>query len=334
MRACASRGRTIGKAAARCLYCGTPAADAASAAPAATGRKPVLVTCPGCLRNARVAPGAIGNCTYCALAFTVDDGGQARVGRAPSTPSASRAHVAELVADLPSARLWDVVRHVLHRRAAFDELGDGEAERAIAALTLIATWPGDSPRWLPVPLDDATAVVPRVVFGVSDGGRLREDGEHTLLVCLATRGRFADAGGRAVVNALGIASDLALGVGFHATDPDHVQTSVRVQIRATLVERHGGVELMRVANQIDQQAPWPLSVAQEIALAQRIAASRSLLAGYYIMGAIFGPSCRAGTAFSITRDGVAQRLAALGCDADAALVDQLCIRMPPNFSGA
>jgi hypothetical protein len=337
VRACASCGRTIGKVAARCLYCGTPATDggAATAAPAAKAsggaRKPMLVTCPGCLRNARVAPGASGSCSYCALAFSVDDDGAPRIGRAATAKSASRADVMRLVADLPSARLWDVVRDVLLRRAAYTELGVGEAERAIDALTLIATWPGQSPFWMPLPLDEATAVVPRVVFGVSDGGKLHEDGEHVLLITLSTRGRLGDAGGRAAVNLLGFASDMAFGVGFKANDPGHVETETRVQIRASLVERHGGIELTRLGNQIDQQPPWQLSVAQTVTLTQRIAASRALLAGYYITGALFGPSCRAGTAFSITRDAIAQRLTALGCDSAPELVDQICVRMPPLF---
>ena len=340
MRTCTSCGRTLGKVAARCLYCGTAAVDTPAPAPATrkpgdapapAARKPVLATCPGCLRNARVAPGAAGACPYCALAFTVDDDGRAQLGRASTTPPATRAHVDRLVAELPSARLWDVVRDVLHRRTAYNELGVGEAERAIDALTLIATWPGDSPLWMPVSLDDAIAVIPRVVLGVSDGGRLLEDGDTILLATLSTRGRLGDAAGRASLNILGVASNLALGVGFHASDPDHVETSTRVQIRTTLVERHGGVELTEVANQIDQQRPTRLSVAQERDLLQRIAASRSLLAGYYIVGALFGPSCKAGTAFSITRDAIAQRLSHLGCDNSPELVDQLCIRMPPAF---
>lgn len=341
MRACASCGRTIGKVAARCLYCGKAASDRAAAPTASAGssgsgasasaRKPILVTCPGCLRNARVAPGASGNCSYCALAFSADDDGTPRIGRASSTRAATRADVNRLVADLPSARLWDVVRDVLLRRVAYSELGAGEAERAIDALTLIATWPGESPFWLPLPLDEATAVVPRAVFGVADGGKLHEDGEQVLLVTLATKDRPGDAKGRAAVNLLGFASEMALGVGFHAKDPGHVETEKRIQIRATLVERHGGIELTRIGNQIDQQPPWQLSVAQGVALMQRIAASRLLLAGYYITGALFGPSCRAGTAFSITRDAIAQRLAALGCDSSPELVDQICVRMPPLF---
>jgi hypothetical protein len=124
---------------------------------------------------------------------------------------------------------------------------------------------------------------------------------------------------------------MAFGIGFHAKDPNRVETEKRIQIRATLVERHGGIELTRLGNQIDQQPPWQLSVAQQVAVTQRISASRSLLAGYYITGALFGPSCRAGTAFSITRDAIAQRLDTLGCDSAPELVDQICVRMPPLF---
>jgi hypothetical protein len=316
----------------RCLYCGTTAADAPAAGAGAAG-KPVVVTCPGCLRKARVVPGVTGACGYCALSFQIDDEGNARLGRTTSTPAATRAQVDHLVADLPSARLWDLVGDVLHRRVAFSELGTGEAERAIAALTLIASWPGDSPYWMPVALADAATLIPRVVFGVSDGAALHEHGDTNLLVCLALENRLSAASGRAAVNLLGVVSNLAAGVGFHADEPDQIETAARVQIRATLVEQHGGVELTRRGNQLDQEAPKPLTVAQEGELRSRIAASRGPLASYYIAGAIFGPSCRGGTAFSISRDAIAQRLAALGCDHSTELVEQLCLRMPPVFGG-
>lgn len=330
MRACTSCGRTLGKVATRCLYCGTAApADAAAAGPKG---KPVVVSCPGCLRKARVTPGAPGSCAYCALSFDADDEGTARIGRAPGTAAATRAQLDALVAELPAARLWDLVRDVLYRRAAFGELGAGEAERAIGALTLIAEWPGDSPFWMPLALADASTVIPRVVFGVSDGGTLHEHGDTILLVCLALRPRLAASAGRAVVNILGAASNFGSGYGFHVGEPDHVETSMRVQIRTMLVERHGGVELAGRANQIDQNAPTPLTPAQEAELRARVAASRALLAGYYIAGALFGPSCRGGTAFSITRDAIAERLRALGCDHSPELVEQLCIRMPAAFS--
>lgn len=326
MRACASCGRTLGKVAARCLYCGSPATDTPAASAAG---KPVVVTCPGCLRNVRVAPGTTGTCAYCALSVHVDGDETVRLGRAASTPAATRAQVDRLVADLPTARLWNVVRDVLYRRAAFNELGVGEGERAIAALTLIATWPGKSPYWMPLPLADAATVIPRVVFGVSDSGTLHEHGDTVLLAVLALRPRLGPSGGRAAVNLLGLASNLTLGVDFHASAPGHVETSVRVQIRATLVEQHGGVELIGRGNQIDQAPPTPLSDAQELELRHRIASSRGVLAGYYIAGALFGPSCRGGTAFSITGDAIARRLAALGCEHSSEIVEQLCIRMPP-----
>ena len=253
MRTCTSCGRTLGKVATRCLYCGAAAAEA----PPAGGGKPVLVRCPGCLRNARGAPGATGTCAYCALWFQVDDDGVARVGRNPSTPAATRAQVDALVADLPSARLWNVVRDILHRRAAYSELGAGEAERAIAALTLIATWPSAAPSWMPLPIADAPTVIPRAVFGVSDGAALQEYGHTVLLVLVGLRDRVADTTGRAAVNLLGLASNAALCVGFGVSEDDQVQTRARVQIRARLVEQHGGVDLEGLANQIDQHRPTP-----------------------------------------------------------------------------
>lgn len=335
MRTCTSCGRTIGKVAARCLYCGTPTGDA----PIAVARKPVLGSCPGCLRNVRALPGATGACAFCALSFELAEDGATRP--ASSTPAVTHAHVHRLVSPLPAARLWDLVRDVLLRRAAFQELGAGEAERAVDALTLIATWPGESPQWLPIAIHEAPTVVPRAIFGVSDGGVVDEDEHTVLLSTIATMGRNKELAGRAASNLLGhasalgvsaVTSSLGLGFGVRYKPKDEVATESRLQLRAYLVARHGGVELETVLEQIDQEPPTPLSAAQERELHRRIAASRSLLAAYYILGALFGPSCKGGTAFSITRDAIAQRLTTLGCDGSPELIDQLVIRMPPAFT--
>ena len=335
MRTCASCGRTVGKVAARCLYCGTPTGDA----PIAAAKKPVLGTCPGCLRNVRGLPGTAGTCSFCALAFELADDGATRP--TSSTPAVAHAHVHRLVATLPAARLWDLVRDVLLRRAAFQELGAGEAERAIDALTSIATWPGESPQWLPIAIDEAPTVIPRAIFGVSDGGLVDEDDRMVLLSTIGTTARNKELAGRVATNLLGhasalgvsaVTSSLGLGFGVRFKPKDEVATESRLQLRAYLVARHGGVELETVLAQIDQQAPFALSDAQERELHRRIAASRSLLAAYYILGALFGPSCKGGTAFSVTRDAIARRLEALGCDASPELIDQLFIRMPPAFA--
>jgi hypothetical protein len=230
-----------------------------------------------------------------------------------------------------------VVRDVLHRRAAFNELGAGEPEQTIAALTLVATWPGASPTWLPIAMGDAAGVIPRAIFGVSDGGLLPEEGETVLLSTIATVPRNKDRAQRAAAGLLGhgvaaglsaLTSGLGFGVGYKP--PDDVDTQSRIQLRAHLSEHQGGVQL-EVYNQIDQQTPTRLSVAHEHELHRRIAASRSLLASFYILRALFGPTCRAGTAFSITRDALTARLSALGCDHSPELVDRLCIRMPTAF---
>ena len=49
-----------------------------------------------------------------------------------------------------------------------------------------------------------------------------------------------------------------------------------------------------------------------------------------MLAALFGRSCRGGTALSLVKDAIAARLASLGVDATE-LVDALCIRMPPTF---
>lgn len=320
--------------AARCLYCGTPTGDV----PVAATRKPVLEACPGCLRTVRALPGATGTCSFCALAFEISDDGTARP--TSSTPAVGHGHVHRLVSTLPAARLWDLVRDVLLRRAAFQQLGAGEAERAIDALTLIATWPGAAPRWLPITLDEATGLVPRVLFGVNDGGLANEGGHTILLATIGTMAKNAELSGRVATSLLGhasamgvsaVTSSLGLGFGVSYAPSGEIAAESRIQVRCYLVADQGGVELEHVFNQIDQRPPSPLTDAQDRELDRRIAASRALLVAYHILGALFGPSCKGGTAFSISRDAIAQRLTALGCDASPELVDQLCVRTPPPF---
>jgi hypothetical protein len=119
----------------------------------------------------------------------------------------------------------------------------------------------------------------------------------------------------------------ALGLRLR-TRGDTVKTRARVQIRLDLVERDGGTELAELANQVDQNPPTPLSSAQRDEVASRVAGTRSTITGYYVLGALFGVSCRGGTAFSLVREAIGERLRVLGVASSTEMLDALCIRMP------
>jgi hypothetical protein len=173
--------------------------------------------------------------------------------------------------------------------------------------------------------------VPRAVFGVADYGVERGAGESVLVMLLSTHERRRELDAADAINVLGLAALATTGVGFGVSKD---KVTVRVQIRATVRACGGGVAVA-AANQIDQKPPTPLWNDQVRQLSDRLASCRRLLAGYYTLAALFGPSCRGTTAFSATRAAIANRLHALACAPPAAAIearlDTLCVRMPPAF---
>ncbi len=314
----------------RCLYCGTAVAGAKRPQPPS---QPVLVGCPGCLRKVRTPPGQLTTCTYCALAFMVDATGAPRLGPRDGATLAAPDRVERALARLPSARACDLAGAVLRARTGAD-LIDGEADRVVDALTLIARPPVARPTWLPLTVDGAEELVPRVVLGVTTAGVERGERGITLVAVIETRTRLElDLRKRAALRAIDLAAGYALGGGLGVRNPDNVSTDVRNQVRLDLAAVDGGVEVTGLTGQVDQEPPTPATVGQRAALRDRLAACRPALASYYLLAALFGPSCRHGTAFSLTRDAIAARLRALACPADDPVVDALCIRVPPTFPG-
>lgn len=333
MASCAACGRPMGNLARRCLYCGAAVAGEPTAPPK---HKPVACGCPGCARTLRVVPGEPTACMYCGLAFTAarEPGRPPRLG--PAHGGVTPAQIAALTAGLPAARVWQTVRAVLGARAELDELTPGEAEAVLRRLAATLDRPADDGAWwLPLELDEAAALVPRVVLGQADFGVAAEPGRAVVTVVLATRDRskLPDHGKRLAANAIGLALGVGLGVDLTVGGPEQLTGQTRVQLRIELAAQAGGVAL-GFANQIDQAPPTPLSAAERDELAGRLAAARARLAGYYLLAAIYGPSCQGATAFSLVREAIAARLTALGCPAPAPLLDVLALRMPAPYPAA
>jgi hypothetical protein len=328
-RTCASCERPLGNLASRCMHCGMLVAGAV----VVTARKPVLVECPGCDRKVRVLPDEPSRCMYCAIQLiaNADPNRPARLAPASDAPRAARADIESILAGLPAKDPWDLVRDVVSARAETHDLLAGETEAIVDDLRAVTRWQHDGrDMFLPLGPAKAEALVPRAIFGVADYGVFRDRGETELLIPLAARPRARSTTREDAINALGLASSLAFGVGFGAKKVDAVDTRQRFQIRVVLHVVEDGVEL-EPHNQIDQEPPTPLLQQQRDALVGRIANSRRILEGYYVLAALFGTSCRGSTAFSITREAIAKRMTALTCSRSPAIVDALTIRMPPAF---
>ncbi len=330
MATCATCNRPIGNLAKRCLYCGA----AVAGEPATAAKlKPMACVCPGCARTVRVMPGEPSACMYCALSFTASSvaGRPPRLG--PAHGGVSRAQVAALTGGLPSTRTWQAVREILLARAEHDELSPGEAEAVVRRLAAILERPADvATSWLPLELEEAELLVPRVVLGHIDVGVFPETGRSVLMVVLSTspRSQLQDRGKRLAANALGLALVAGLGVGFSVDNPGQLQGQTRVQLRIDVVPKAGGVAL-NFANQVDEDPPTALSAAERDEVVRRLASARDRLASYYLLTALYGPAARGATAFSLVRDAIATRMATLACPAPAPLLDALCVRMPAPY---
>jgi hypothetical protein len=324
---CTACGRPVGNLAARCLYCGT--AVAGKAQPAARERT-VLVECPGCERKARLATMVLGRCTFCGLQFMTSTPGRLRVGIGDAALATTEEVNAALEA-CPPTGTWALVRSMLLARVHGDELGAGEAAAIVRALETVLRWePGTDLAFLPITSADAEVIVPRAVFGIADSAVYREPAATVLLVHLASRPRRRELDRHDALNVLGLASLATTGVGFSVDEPEELRTQERVQLRVTVRPATAGITIA-AANQIDQHPATPLRLDQERELFDRLASCPRLVRGYYLIAALYGPSCRGTTAFSITREAIAKRLAALGCSTEPAVIDALCIRMPPAF---
>jgi hypothetical protein len=218
---------------------------------------------------------------------------------------------------------------VLRARAGAGELLVGEGESIVERLSQIARWRFDEARpTLPLPLDEAQELFPRVVLGASESQAQRTDSAVNLEVVLALTSR-QEAAKLMALNGVGALLGMATGVGFRVKNDD-VPTMCRVQAFVELAASDDGVAF-RVSNRIDRDAPQPLSKKQVVELNRRVVASRPLLVGYYLVAALMGESCRKTSAFSVTREALTKRLTLLECASPPALLDRLAVRMPATF---
>ncbi len=299
-------------------------------------RRPVMVICPGCGRNAPTDPGVQSRCMYCSIEYLSPSSADGFVAMGPlhGLAMASPADVTQALQHLPDEPHCQLADQVLRARVARSEVAVGEAEAITTALARLAEWRPVMASIIDLPLSpaDAEVLVPRVLFGVAEYGVFPR-GEHTeLLMVLALKNRF-NVPRLNSSDAINVAM-LALGAGFsidNDRDREQIASSIRIQIHGRLRPTSNGVQFKAV-NQIDQAAPTPLSDAQVQALTERVQRCRPVLQQYFVLAALLGHSCRGSTAFSISAKALTRRFYSLGVAPPAGDLELLCPRMPGIFS--
>ncbi len=336
------RGRT------RCLFCGAPlelpeevAALAGHLGPAPVRSKPFVVPCPGCGRTTRADPARDPKvrCRYCALRFVTPAGpGEAiRLGPLDGAGPLPDGQLEQAFELLPGGA-GGLAGRVLAARRDLGELADGEAPWLADRLAMACDEVDEG--ILPIDLEDAEAVVPRLVFGSGDCGVLPSVRGRVLLITLSADdpdGPFA-AGLKAATaeTALNVAAG-ALGSvagplarSMVRSRRSELEGTTRYQARVELTQTGQGVGL-HASHQVDNERPTPLSPDRLREIAGRIRRARRLLPAYLLRSTLFGTSCRGSTAFSIQPEAIEARLVALGLPADEASLSVLRLSMPPLF---
>lgn len=333
--------RLLERDALNCSYCAQrmvlPPEVAAfvAALPARFSRRPVLVNCPGCGRNAPTDPGVQSRCMYCSIEYLPPSSAEGAVAMGPlhGVAAASSVEVTHALQDLPAEPYCQLAAEILRARALRHEVAVGEAEAIATALARLADWQPVMAAIIELPLagHDAEVLVPRVLFGVAEYGVFPR-GEHTeLLMVLALKNRM-NVPRLNSSDAMNLAM-LALGTGFsidNDRDREQLSTAIRIQIHGRLRPSSNGVQFKAV-NQIDQAAPTPLSDAQVEELSERVQRCGRVMQRYFLLAALLGPSCRGSTAFSISAKAVARRFETLGVTPPAGDLELLCPRMPGIF---
>lgn len=298
-------------------------------------RRPVMVICPGCGRNAPTDPGVQSRCMYCSIEYLSPSSAEGEVAMGPlhGLAAASPAEVAQALQGAPGEAHCQLAAQILRARAARGEVVVGEAEAITTVLARLAEWQPAAASIIDLPLSkhDAEVLVPRLLFGVAEYGVFPR-GEHTeLLMVLALKNRI-NVPRLNSSDAINLAM-LALGTGFsidNDRDREQLSTAIRIQIHGRLRPSSNGVQFKAV-NQIDQATPTPLSDAQVQELAERVQRCGPVMQRYFLLAALLGPSCRGSTAFSISAKAVARRFETLGVTPPAGDLELLCPRMPGIF---
>ncbi len=298
-------------------------------------RRPVMVLCPGCGRNAPTDPGVQSRCMYCGIEYLSPSHADGVVAMGPldGLAAASLSEVTAALQDVPIEPHCLLAAEIFRARAARHEVAGGEAEANALALARLAHWQPVMATILELPLSprDAEVLVPRVLFGVAEYGVFPR-GEHTeLLMVLALKNRL-ELPRLNSTDAINVAM-LALGAGFaldSERERDTLASAVRLQIHGRLRPSATGVQFKAV-NQTDQAALMPLSVAQVQTLTERVQHCAPVLQRYFVLAALLGTSCRGSAAFSISATAVARRFETLGLALPDGDLERLCPRMPGIF---
>jgi hypothetical protein len=333
--------RLLERDALNCSYCAQrmvlppEVAEFVASLQAPFSRRPVMVICPGCGRNAPTDPGVQSRCMYCSIEYLSPSSAEGEVAMGPlhGSVAASPAEVAHAVQNLPAEVHCQLAAQILRARAARGEVVVGEAAVIAKALARLAEWRPAMASIIELPLNnrDAEVLVPRVLFGVADYGVFPR-GEHTeLLMVLALKNRMSVPRLNST-DAINVAM-LALGAGFsidNDRDREQIASSIRIQIHGRLRPSNNGMQFKAV-NQIDQASPTPLSDAQVQELTERLQRCGPVLQRYFVLAALLGQSCRGSTAFSISAKALVRRFDSLGVVPPAGDLELLCPRMPGIF---
>ncbi|MBP9087145.1 MAG: hypothetical protein KBG15_13575 [Kofleriaceae bacterium] len=333
--------RLLERDALNCSYCAQrmvlppEVAEFVAALKAPFSRRPVMVICPGCGRNAPTDPGVQSRCMYCSIEYLSPNSaeGVAAMGPLHGLVAASPRDVTAALQGLPAEAHCQLAAELLRARAARNEVAVGEAEAIATALVRLADWQPAMATIIELPLSnrDAEVLVPRVLFGVAEYGVFPR-GEHTeLLMVLGLKNRITLPRLNAT-DAINVAM-FALGTGFsidNDRDREQLASGIRIQIHGRLRPSSQGVQFKAV-NQTDQAAPTALSAAQVQVLTERVQSCGPVLQRYFVLAALLGQSCRGSTAFSISAKAVARRFETLGIAPPAGDLEHLCPRMPAIF---
>jgi hypothetical protein len=222
---------------------------------------------------------------------------------------------------LPATDPFGVAREALLARAARGEVGPDEAARAPGLLRALAGWnpaEGDETVHLPLPLDEAEHVVPRLLFGKETWVVDRAGGGVEVVMILDQSGRMGEAGTMILSSVLGAALIATTGVGFFLVPKvggrrrGEVENPDQQRLRVALEPRGGGVAIASVATQTNQGRPRPMPAQALRDMAAAVAGRADVVRLHYVTQALFGPEVRGPAVDGAAPQALVARLQDLG----------------------
>lgn len=325
---------------ARCQFCAQPlplpqaVADVVKGNTApARARATIPVTCPVCAADSAVdglAGAAVLRCAHCQAGFRAPAaaGGPVRLpaldgdpAPAPVVRAAFQAYCAG------SSPLSQLVGKLLEARAARQEVTAAEAAELGEVVGALLAWRPDAQRpALPLPLEEAAAVVPWLLFPTERAATREKTPRGLDLVLRVGEGSSLTAAGAWNLVNLATATLGAGGVIF--TEADNTRRTEK-RLRVSLLPAEGGVEL-QLATQTDDGRPSAAGAKAHAELAGRIAGTAETLGRYYALRALFGPFARGATPLSANPGTIARRVAELGLPPGLAAKLPLVVATPDD----